>query len=209
MSKSSFLKLRANNFSSSINPSKNKFEISSKLKYNPYTQKDQFKAEYQEKHRHYHKYIAPFHNILYSGFRIGWFSGDRDSEHDSGRWNCNGTYPNKLASVLQRSTVFQSKWLMNLISKFDKSTVAEYNQAEIQPQISTNSVFLYKDNSNYFVNRRGYERLFLMFVLAQGVSPSGALMYLGIGVYLALVVSKLIYYYFYYSSKKSLQLQRI
>lgn len=77
---------------------------------------------------------------------------------------------------------------MNLVARFSKNHLTEFNKAEQQPQITTNSVFLYKDNSNYFVNRRGYERLFIAFVLAQGVNPIGAIGYLFIAGYLALIV---------------------
>lgn len=177
---------RANFSNSSI--LKNKINNSIKLKFNPYIEKDEFKNTYVEKHPHYHKFIKPVHDLVFGGFKFGWFSADRDTQNGAGRWNCNGIYPNKLASLLYRSKILQRKSIMNFVAKYSSNHLTEFNKAEEQPQITTNSVFLYKDNSNYFVNRRGYERLFLAFVLAQGVTPIGAIGYLFIGCYFALIV---------------------
>lgn len=166
-------------------------EFNSKLKFNPVTEKKLFEDEFAVQHPFWKKYSKPFSDLGYSGFRIGWFNVDRDSELGAGRWNCNGVYPNKLASVLFRSKAFQTKFWMNLyVRLFDRKYVENFNTAEPQPGISTNSVFLYKDNSDYFVNRRGLERLLVFFVLAQGLNFTGVLLYLYIGWFFALIVSK-------------------
>ena len=168
----------------------NSTDFKSKLKFNPYTEPVKFQEEFGEKHPFYKKYLQPLNDLGYSGFRIGWFNTDRDSELGSGRWNCNGVYPNKLASVLYRSKCLQKVSIMNLYDRlFEKRQIEEFNKAEPQPQFSTNSVFLYKDASNYFVNRRGLERLFLFFFLAQGVNFTGALLYIYIGWFFGLIVS--------------------
>ncbi len=181
-------------FTSTAKPNKYIYhseEFNSKLKFNPVTQKKLFDEEFAEKTPFWNKYCKPFNDLGYSGYRIGWFNVDRDSELGAGRWNCNGVYPNKLASVLFRSKILQTKWLMNLyVRLFDRKFVENFNLAEPQPRISTNSVFLYKDNSDYFVNRRGLERLLIFFFLAQGLNFTGVLLYVYIGWYFALIVSK-------------------
>lgn len=173
----------------------NSTDFKTKLKFNPYTEPEKFQEEFGERHPFYKKYLQPLNDLGYSGFRIGWFNTDRDSEMGSGRWNCNGVYPNKLASVLFRSKSLQKVSIMNLYNRlFDKRYIEEFNKAEPQPQFNTNSVFLYKDASNYFVSRRGLERLFIFFFLAQGVNFTGALLYIYIGWFFALIVSIICHY---------------
>ena len=163
--------------------------------HNPYLEPEKFKKLYGENHPH-SKYVEPFSKMIYSGFYIGWFNMDRDTDLETARWDCNGAYPNKIANVLYRSKSLKSKFLTNFFCKrVDSSNSIEYNIAEPQPQITSNSVFIFKDteNANYFINRRSLERLFAVFLIAQGVNLTGAIMYIYLGIYFGLIVS---YYYF-------------
>lgn len=136
------------------------------------------------------KWIIPFRTFAYTGFRIGWFNHEKDNDLGSARFDTNGAHKNSISNLLFRSKILQSNFIQRFFAKrLTKSNVFELNKAEPQPQITTNSVFLYKDNSSYFINRRSFERLFLAFILAQGVTLVGALMYAYIGIYFALVVS--------------------
>ena len=166
-------------------------EIRSQFEYNPYLENEKFKKAYEDTHPHA-KYVVPISKMVYTGFKIGWFNFDRDTDLGTARWDCNGAYPNKIANVLYRSNRLQNSFLFNLFAKrVDNSNSIEYNLAEPQPQITTNSVFIYKDNENakYLTNRRGLERLFAAFVLAQGLNFTGVLLYLYIGIYFGLIVS--------------------
>lgn len=175
------------------------------LKFNPYTQPEEFFKEYGNKHASFwRKYCKPFNDLGYSGFRIGWFNTERDSELGAGRWNCNGVYPNKLSNILFRSKTLQTTRVLDLYIRLfgNRRHGLSYNIAEKQPGITTNSVFLYKDTSNFFVNRRGFERLFLSFFLVGGLNFSGVLLYLYIGWFFSVIVSinlsKTLYFYCFY-----------
>jgi hypothetical protein len=158
-------------------------------KYKLATNPDELKKENDYSHPLHVKYLNPMRKIVYTPFLFGWFNTDRDAHLGNAAWDTNSAFRNSLANVLYRSKVLQNKTIFNLFNRyFDKSRVAEFNKAEPQPQITTNSVFVYKDNSKYFINRRSIERLFLAFILAQGVTLTGALLYAFIGVYFALVV---------------------
>lgn len=158
-------------------------EITTKLKYNPVTQEKEYEKEFLSTHKYgkYHTWLIRWYQ---EGFKMGWFNHNRDTEQGNARVNCGGAYPNKLASLFYRSKKLQSPFFMKMAMRFlDKRAFVEGQIAEPQPNITTNSVFIYKDNSNYFINRRGLERLFLTFIAAQGLNFTGILMYTYIGFY--------------------------
>lgn len=163
-------------------------ETSEKPKYNPVLEEEQFKKEFTKTHKNA-KYTSWLSRWAYEGFRIGWFNKDRDTETGTARSNSAAAFPNRLSEVLFRSPVLQNRFIMNLAFRFlDKRNVIEYQVNEPQPRITTNSVFLYKDNSRYFINRRGLERLFILFVLFKGLNFYGVLLYSSIALYFQLYV---------------------
>lgn len=167
----------------------NRDEISAKTKYNYYTQEEDFDREFVGAHKN-HKYTIPFSKFCFKPFEIGWFNYWRDNDTGNARYNATAAYPNKLSNILYRSSLLQSKLVMKFAMRFLDSRGITYNQvAEPQPNITTNSVFLYRDPSNYINNRRGLERLFVAFILAKGLNFSGVLLYSFIITYLGLYVS--------------------
>ena len=160
-----------------------------KLKYNYYTQEEEYDKEFIGAHKN-HKYTIPFQKFCFKPFELGWFNSYRDTDTGNARYNATAAYPNKLSNVLLRTEFLQSRTIMKLAMKFLDSRGVLYNQvAEPHPNITTNSVFLYSDPSNYINTRRGLERLFLFFILAKGLNFSGVLLYSFIITYLGLYVS--------------------
>ena len=105
------------------------------------------------------------------------------------RQNCLAKHKRSKIHAREESKILQNKTIINLyVRLFDKSHFIEYNPAEKQPRITTNSVFLYKDPSNYFVNRRSIERLFLIFFAAQGINFTGVLLYVYIAWFFSFIV---------------------
>jgi len=165
-----------------------KVNSSTKLIVNPYKEPEKYEKEFISDHKNY-KYVRPLNQTLNYGFQMGWFNQYRDNELGNARINSGGAYPNKLANLFFRSKVLQNSFIMNFAMKWlDNRVNIEKTVVEKQPLITTNSVFLYKDNNKYFLTRRGLERLSVAFVCALGVNLSGALLYSFILLYFGLWV---------------------
>jgi len=168
---------------------RSQIEISSKTHYNKFTQPEEYNKEFKNQHKNgqiYHWLLKWFSQP----FKMGWFNTGRDTDTGNARYNCGGAYPNKISSIIYRTKCLQSPFLMNFAMRFlDRRNTIERARYENQPGITTNSVFLYKNSSNYLLNRRGLERLLLIFFLAQGLNFSGVILYLGIASYFCLLVS--------------------
>jgi hypothetical protein len=187
---------------------KSQIEVSNKALFNPYLQPEEFEKAFTYKHKN-GKYIEWAKKWATKPITIGWWNVDKDIEQGSARFNCGGAYPNKLSNLFYRSKALQSPFIMKLAMRFlDRRTEVEGNVAEQQPKISSNSVFVYRDPSNYFINRRGAERLALAFLIVQGVNLSGLFMYAFLGVWFGVIVNLififtiyliviLIYFYFF------------
>lgn len=167
---------------------KSQIELSNKPIFNPYTHPEEFNKRFKHQHKN-GKYVEWAKEWLTKPIFIGWWNVDRDIDQGSARYNCGGAYPNKLSNVFYRSKMLQSPLVARFAMRFlDRRNEIDVNLAEQQPLISTNSVFVYRDPSNYFINRRGVERLTLAFFLLQGLNFSGVLMYTFVGVWFGLIV---------------------
>ncbi len=187
-------------FSCSITTSdiKSQVEISNKTLFNPYLQKEEFEKAFTYKHK-YGKIVEWSKKWLSKPILIGWWNLNKDIDQGSGRYNCGGAYPNKLSNLFYRSKVLQSPLIMRFAMRFlDRRADVEGNVAEEQPKITSNSVFIYRDPSNYFINRRGVERLALAFFIVQGINLSGIIMYAFLGVWFGLIVSSKLKLKFYF-----------
>ena len=71
---------------------------------------------------------------------------------------------------------------------FEHRHTLDINKAEQPPKISPNSVFLYKDTSNYFIQRRSAERYLVFMLLTQAWTIPAALMYIYLAHYFNLLV---------------------
>lgn len=167
---------------------KSQIEVSNKTLFNPYLQPEEFKKAFHHQHK-YGKYVEWAKEWCIKPLSIGWWNVDRDVDQGNARYNCGGAYPNKLSNLFYRSKVLQSPLIMRFAMRFlDRRTDVEGNIAEKQPNITTNSVFIYRDPSNYFINRRAVERLAIAFFLVQGINLSGIMMYTFLGVWFGLIV---------------------
>jgi hypothetical protein len=177
-------------FSQSITTSdiKSQIEVSTKPLFNPYLQPEEFKKAFTLQHKN-GKIVEWGKQWFYKPIAIGWWNVDRDVDQGSARYNSGGAYPNKISNLFYRSKVLQSPLIMKFAMRFlDRRVDVEGNIAEQQPKITTNSVFIYRDPSNYFINRRAVERLAIAFFLVQGINLSGIIMYTFLGVWFGLVV---------------------
>jgi hypothetical protein len=155
-------------------------EIQIDIKYDPRNPKnlENFKKEYTATHW-LSAYTDSIWLWIFAPFKLGLWSWDRDTEQNRYRWNCNG-YTNSLAKIIYRTEAFQTRWLMKFMMKrFDHRSALEYNRAEEQPRITPNSVFLFKDPSNFIQNRRIAERLALFLIISQAWNVPTFLAYFG------------------------------
>ncbi len=73
---------------------------------------------------------------------------------------------------------------MNLFIRFFEHRYAmDINKAEEQPRIATNSIFLYRDPSNYYIQRRSAERYLVFMIFVQAWNFPTALMYMFVAYY--------------------------
>jgi hypothetical protein len=172
-------------------------EIKIDIKYDPRDPKnlENFKKEYLPTHW-LSKYTEGLWLWLFAPLNLGLWSYDRDTEQNRYRWNCHGAYTNSLAKMLYRTEAFQQRWLMRFFMKrFDHRNALEYNKAEEQPRISPNSVFIFKDPSNFIQNRRIAERIALFLIISQAWNVPTFFAYFGV------VVAFSVYQKTYFCSK--------
>lgn len=168
---------------------KSKCEPEIRILFNPITEKAKFDEAFRNRTKFANLEIF-IKDWINAPIYFGWWNVDRDVAQGSARYICGGAYPNKIADVLFRSKVLQLPLFKNLAMKFlNRRAAIEYSRYEEQPKITTNSVFLYKNNSNYFINRRSFERFFICFYLIQGVNFSGFFFYMGFLFFLRVAVS--------------------
>lgn len=161
----------------------NEPNITYSLKYDPVKQPEQFQKEYMPTHW-LAKKTNKWAGWLNSPYRIRMFDTDRDTELGKFQWNSNGAFPNRIANVLFRSESLQTRGLMRYFMKrYDHRFTQELNKSEEQPRITPNSVFLYRDPSNYIINRRAAERLAVFLLLTQAWTIPAALMYMFLALY--------------------------
>jgi hypothetical protein len=157
-------------------------EVKVKVKYNPSENPknwEKFEKEFNATHW-LSKYTEGAFMWISAPFKLGLFNWDRDTEQGRYRWNCHGNYQNSISKILYRTEGLQSRWLMKFFMKrFDHRYTTEYNKAEEQPKISPNSVYLFKDNSNFIQNRRIAERLALFLIISQAWNVPTFLAYFG------------------------------
>ena len=79
---------------------------------------------------------------------------------------------------------------------FEHRYAMDINKSEEQPRISTNSVFLYRDPSNYYIQRRSAERYLLFMLIVQAWNIPTAMMYMFVAYYFNVWVI-----FFYYTAK--------
>jgi hypothetical protein len=141
---------------------------------------DNYKKEYLNTHW-LAKYTDKLMSWIDAPLQIGLWELDRDTEQGKFRWNCNGGSVNRLANIFYRSESLQKRGLLRFfIKRFDHRHTMELNKAEEQPKITTNSVYLFRDNSNTIQNRRIAERLALLLIVSQAWNVPTALCYFGI-----------------------------
>ena len=141
---------------------------------------ENYKKEYLNTHW-LSKYTDAIMLWVHAPFQIGLWDLNRDTEQGKYRWNCNGGSQNRIANILFRSKALQKKSIMSFFTYyFDSRYTMEYNKAEEQPKITTNSVFLFRDNSNTIQNRRIAERLALLLIISQAWNVPTALAYFGV-----------------------------
>lgn len=163
--------------------SMNEPDINFKLKYDPLKDPKKYKKEFLMTHS-FEKFTTKFSSWFTAPYYIRMWDTDKDTELGKYQWNCNGSYPNRLANILFRSESLQTKGIMKYFTKrYDTRATLELNKAEEPPKITTNSVFLYKDPSNYLINRRSAERLAVFLLLSQAWTAPAALMYLFLAYY--------------------------
>jgi len=161
-----------------------------KAKFNPITQEEEWSKEFPNQWGNWGKVHTWLLKWTIVPFYMGWWNQHRDIQAGNARYNCGGAYPNTLAKLFYRSEFLQSNFMLNFAMKrLDKRKTIEFNRAENIPKITSNSVFVYKDPSNWNINRRGVERLFLAFVLAGGLNFTGVLLYTFVGLYFCAIVS--------------------
>lgn len=74
-------------------------------------------------------------------------------------------------------------WLRFFIKNFEHRNTLDLNKAEEPAKLTPNSVFLYRDHSNYFITRRSAERFLVFMLLTQALTLPAAFMYIFLGVY--------------------------
>jgi hypothetical protein len=156
-------------------------ESNVKMKYDPADPKnmENFKKEYIPTHW-LAQYTMGLFQWINAPFQLGIFNFDRDVEMGRYRWNCNGAYNNSLAKILYRTERLQQRWVMRfLMKRYEHRNVLDYNRAEEQPRVSPNSVFLFKDPSNFIQNRRIAERLAVFLIISQAWNVPTFLAYFG------------------------------
>jgi hypothetical protein len=156
------------------------------LKYDPIKNpKNQKKFEKEFTHGHWlNKWTRKVSDFFYAPFEMKYLEIDKDTELGKYQWNSNGAYQNRLSNILYRSEVLQNRYVMRFFMRFFEHRHAlEMNRAEAPPQISPNSVFLYRDSSNSIVNRRAAERFGFFLLLTMAFNVPTALMYIYIAYY--------------------------
>ena len=182
--------LNNKNFSTQNNKFHTRVEVSMKGKSNPITQPDEWSKEFTNQWGNWGKVHTWLLKWTITPFYMGWWNQHRDIQAGNARYNCGGAYPNTLAKLFYRSKALQSNFMLNFAMKrLDSRKVIEFNRAENIPKITSNSVFVYKDSSNWTINRRAVERLFVVFVGLGGLNFTGILLYTFIALYFAAIVS--------------------
>lgn len=144
---------------------------------------ENYKKEYLPTHwlSRYTEYFAYWIN---APMKLKIFDLDKDTDFGKYQWNCNGGFPNRLANVLFRSKVLQTRGIMRFyIQRFEHRNTMDVNKAEEPPKITPNSVFLFRDNSNYILNRKSAERLAVFLLITQAWNIPTAVMYLYLALY--------------------------
>jgi len=84
----------------------------------------------------------------------------------------------------------QNVYVLKFFRKFfEHRHVLDVNKAEEQPKITPNSVYLYKDPSNYIIQRRSAERYLVFMLLTQAWTAPAALMYIYLSFYFNVLVN--------------------